>query len=56
MSKSVNIDGNNYIIVNCDSCPFYDAGDGGYGSHCQYPTSPSAIVGTEFDSERIAED
>lgn len=56
MSKSVNIDGKNYAIVNCDSCPFYDAGDGGYGSHCQYPISPSAIVGTEFDTERIAED
>lgn len=56
MSKSVNIDGNDYIIANCDSCPFYDDGDCGYDCHCQYPKSPSAIVGTDFNSERIAED
>lgn len=56
MSKSVNIDGKDYIIENCDSCPFYNDGDCGYDSRCQHPKSPSAMVRTGFDSEGIAED
>ena len=56
MNKTVNIDGKEYIIESCECCPFYDDGDGGYGSQCQYPISPSAIVRTDFNSEKIAED
>ena len=43
MIKSVNIDGTDYIIRECCSCPFYDNGDDGYGAECQYPVNPSKL-------------
>lgn len=31
------IDGEKYEVKECESCPFRDMGDGGWGAHCTHP-------------------
>lgn len=57
MVKTVNIDWKDYLIRSCDSCPFYDNGDGGYGNHCQYPVNPAKSLSLYSETwKKVAED
>lgn len=49
MIKSVNIDGESYVIRSCEECPFYAEALG--ENHCNYPTDPREFKWVRYEQE-----